>query len=441
MSSIPVYLFTFNCARQLINPHAVAPHLFAALDPSAPPPALLAIALQEVCPLSYGLLAADRISPYLDQWTAVPHLATAAAAANLPEYILVARESIGMTALLLFAATPERVANIRFAAAGFGPTGIANKGAVAAKFTYSHPPSTAVEITIVSAHLAAHEHCTDQRNADWEALVRGLVFDTAAGQTPAPSHPGTSEATPLLSKSQSHPAIDSGIAKPPSASGIYSPGAHLLVLGDLNYRTSATAPSPGDYASAFPHAPADLAAFLTRDQLSAEHGAGNTLHGLVEAPVTFPPTYKYTSSKRHTAAVTDKDTVVSKANEWNWAPHRWPSWCDRILWLPVPNTNPSVHNDVTPHKYTSIPSIAFSDHRPVALHASLPAVVTTDGNDIRANPPFGVNSDWAVQRLNAVARERALGYAILGMTTPGGIAIVGCAVFGVLVLWWAVAGL
>ncbi|KAK6359892.1 hypothetical protein TWF696_001020 [Orbilia brochopaga] len=339
-----------------------------------------------------------------------------------------------MTALLLFAAQPERITNLRSAAVGLGPGGISNKGAAALRFTYSHAPSTAVDITLVSAHLAAHEPCVQQRNQDWESLVRRLVFDasTSTGTsastnttTPAPPHiqSDTSEATPLLSH-----AIDSGGGVAPAASGIYSPASHLLVMGDLNYRTATSIPTAHDYAHAFPHTEADLPVFLTRDQLSAERAAGNTLHGLVEAPVTFPPTYKYATTPQSSTTGSS-----GKAGMWNWARHRWPSWCDRILWLPVGG-----EVDVVPYNYTSIPAIAFSDHQPVALHASLPSLVVGEREGIRARPPFPVDGEWRVKRQNAVAREQLVGYAIVGMTTPAGVAVAGCVVFGVVMLWWTI---
>ncbi|KAF3902070.1 Synaptojanin-1 [Orbilia brochopaga] len=439
--SVPVYLFTFNCARQLINPDTVAPHLFAGLDPSAPPPVLLAIALQELCPLSYGLLAGDYVTPYLDQWTAVPHLASAAAV-KLPSYSHVGRQVIGMTALLLFAAHPERVTNLRSAAVGFGPGRISNKGAVALRFTYSPPPplnaNETVDITIVSAHLAAHEHCHPQRNADWESLVRGLVFDASSTGPPAAApHPSTSESTPLLSSGSTAP----------SPSGIYASGSHLLVLGDLNYRTSDTAPTSGDYASAFPRDAADLSAFLARDQLAVEKAAGNTLHGLVEAKITFPPTYKYTSMKPHTGDISSDEQSASVSNSfrkddamsiWAWAPHRWPSWCDRILWLPADEAGGV---DVIPHRYTSISTITLSDHRPVTLHASLPMIsAQSQREDIRTSPPFAVDVNWRVRRRAAEAREQLVGYAILVMTHPVGIAVVVCLVIGAVIFWWAKSG-
>ncbi|EWC48112.1 hypothetical protein DRE_02691 [Drechslerella stenobrocha 248] len=360
---IPVYLFTYNCGRELLTPQALAPHLFAALDPSSPPPEILAIGLQEVSPISYSFLGGDHLAQYLDTWSAVPPLAAQAVhkldPAFPPEYVEIGR---------------RRIKALRFAGAGFGPAGLASKGSIAARFTYSSDGE--VDITIVSTHLAAHEHCCAQRNRDWETLVRGTIFDLPHASASEGSL--QNETTPLLR--------DPADANPPSRSGIYTPAGHLLVMGDLNYRTAHTAPTPADYTAAFPHGFEDLPAFFQRDQLTVERDAGNTLHGLVEAPIAFPPTYKYSSTVKTTAGNVgsddhDSDVIRQKSGvpRWNWAPHRWPSWCDRILWLPaVAGGKGGGGSAVIVHRYTSIPGVQFSDHRPVALHASLYGVEAGD---------------------------------------------------------------
>ncbi|KAK6500654.1 hypothetical protein TWF506_003418 [Arthrobotrys conoides] len=451
--SLPIYLFTFNCARLLITPSILATHLFSALDPSSPPPEIIAIGLQELSPISYSFLRGDYLSPYLDQWSSVPHLAAQylhSTNPNFPsEYVELGRYTIGMTALFIFSRRSERVKNLRFGAVGFGVWGMANKGAVAARFGYSTGEDGSedddINVTIISTHLAAHEHCCTDRNRDWETLARGIIFETTT-QTAPVLNITSSESTPLLSENSTDSSSSS-----PSISGIYHPNTHLLVMGDLNYRTSHRSPTPEDYQS-FPKRNDHFTEFFKRDQLTRERIAGNTLHGLVEAPITFPPTYKYFedilslledaeaggsggADKRHQS---DEDVF-------DWSPNRWPSWCDRILWLPSKEEG---ENGIKVHRYTSIPAIRFSDHKPVGLHISLPRIKTTPktvtggegDSDLRLNPPFPLDRDWKVKRYNAETREWIVGYAILMATTANGLTILGCVVLGAGMLWWGVTG-
>ncbi|KAK6360441.1 hypothetical protein TWF730_006584 [Orbilia blumenaviensis] len=441
--SLPIYLFTFNCARLLITPSVVATHLFSALDPSSPPPEIIAIGLQEVAPISYSFLGGEYLSPYLDQWSSVPHLAAQSLHSTNPqfpsEYVELGRHTVGMTALFIFSRRPDKVKNLRFGAVGFGVWGMANKGGVAAKFGYSTATATGedggdINVTIVSTHLSAHEHCCMDRNRDWETLTRGVVFETPTQAAPVVNI--TSESTPLLA---------GNTADSSSVSGIYHPGHHLLVMGDLNYRTSHISPTPDDFKT-FPRRTDHFTEFFKRDQLTRERTVGNSLHGLVEAPITFPPTYKYIEDVLSLLIDAEAGDKRSKSHEdaFDWAANRWPSWCDRILWLPVPQSSLGVGEEgVKVHRYTSIPAIRFSDHKPVGLHITLPGFASTKAvasSDLRENPPFPLDKDWKVKRYNAEVKEWVVGYAILMATTANGLAVLGCVVLGVGVLWWTVTG-
>ncbi|KAF3119016.1 hypothetical protein TWF703_003801 [Orbilia oligospora] len=444
--SLPIYLFTFNCARLLITPSILATHLFSALDPSSPPPEIIAIGLQEFAPISYSFLRGDYLSPYLDQWSSVPHLAaqylhsTGTTNQNFPfEYVELGRYTIGMTALFIYARRSERVKNLRFGSVGFGVWGMANKGAVAARFGYSTggedgEEEEEINVTIVSTHLSAHEHCCTDRNRDWETLVRGIIFETTT-QTAPVINITSSESTPLLSENITTTATTGSSSSP--ISGIYHPNSHLLVMGDLNYRTSHVSPTPEDFQS-FPKRTDHFNEFFKRDQLTqdAEEGLGGG------------------SSSSSTRG--DKRRKQSQEDIFDWSPNRWPSWCDRILWLPTNPSSPSPSkeerggNDIKVHRYTSIPAIRFSDHKPVGLHISLsriktPKTVTggegdNNNRDLRLNPPFPLDRDWKVKRCNAETREWIVGYAILMATTANGLTILGCMVLGAGMLWLGVTG-
>lgn len=323
---------------------------------------------------------------------------------------------------------------------------MANKGAVAARFGYSggEEGDDDINVTIVATHLSAHEHCCTDRNRDWETLSRGTVFETTVRTAPV-INITSSEETPLLSEN----TTDSSSS--PSISGIYHPNTHLLVMGDLNYRTSHTSPTPEDFKH-FPRRTEHFAEFFKRDQLTRERIAGNTLHGLTEAPIDFPPTYKYLedilSLLEDAEAGGSSGDRRQKSHEdiYDWSPNRWPSWCDRILWLPSNPGSEEQQGSIKVHKYTSIPAIRFSDHKPVGLHISLPGIKSPktvssgDETDFRLNPPFPLDKDWKAKRYNAEVKEWIAGYAILMATTANGLTFLGCVVLGAGVLWWGVAG-
>jgi hypothetical protein len=79
---------------------------------------------------------------------------------------------------------------------------------------------------------------------------------------------------------------------------------------------------------------------LKYDQLLTQSSQCTFLPQLAEAPITFPPTYKFA-----------KNTSYYDLEK------RPPAWCDRILW--------SAKSAVKCTHYISVDSICFSDHKPV----------------------------------------------------------------------------
>eukprot|EP00826_Nyctotherus_ovalis_P002912 TRINITY_DN10585_c0_g1_i9.p1 TRINITY_DN10585_c0_g1~~TRINITY_DN10585_c0_g1_i9.p1 ORF type:complete len:275 (-),score=50.61 TRINITY_DN10585_c0_g1_i9:170-994(-) len=84
----------------------------------------------------------------------------------------------------------------------------------------------------------------------------------------------------------------------------------------------------------------DFKEMLKYDQLLTQSSQCSFLPQLAEAPVKFPPTYKFA-----------KNTSYYDLDK------RPPAWCDRILW--------SAGSAVKCTRYTSVDSISFSDHKPV----------------------------------------------------------------------------
>lgn len=360
-------------------------------------------------------------------------------------YKLVRAKNVGMTAILLFARDPSKITQIEEAECGFGAADMGNKGAVGLRVTWSDggkestttitTEQKTTELTFVATHLAAMEWNLKKRNANWRSIVSGLTFAnprevlpegefpaengaarptpdrSGAGDRTAPTRPqqdssaddnddadlaygddhGSSDAQPLLSNNPSHKSALQDIS-------IFKPTSHLFLAGDLNYRINTTTPPPlATYPSFDPLSANHFSNFLPRDQLIQEREAGRTMHGLSEAPITFGPTYKYDVHPLKGEAVNEEAVNSGKKINgvpevaWRFASHRWPGWCDRVLYLDTPAwVRNSKQEDgegrkVEVEAYDSLPVIATSDHRPVFFRASVPVL----GEEEMRLPPSG----------------------------------------------------
>ena len=144
-------------------------------------------------------------------------------------------------------------------------------------------------------------------------------------------------------------------------------------LGDLNYRLNL----PDDRVRAA-IASGNCASLLGSDQLLLERAAGKAFVGWIEAPVTFPPTYKYrpgtnTYSGAGDAGAEDENggggengdaggarVKVSAKEE---KKKRTPAWCDRILWR---------GRDIRQNSYARA-ELTQSDHKPVLAEFTIVA--------------------------------------------------------------------
>jgi endonuclease/exonuclease/phosphatase family metal-dependent hydrolase len=411
-----LYLLTFNCARTLVDPQSLAPSFFDALPKAAPVPDLVAVSLQEIAPIAYSFLGGSHLKPYLDRVTTTVQLAADLHSHGSERLEHVATRSIGMTGLMLFAKPDflQKIQWIQSAGAGVGFSNMGNKGAVAMRVGLTCPDSDeTLDLSFAAAHLAPSEKNIAARNKDWENLVRNLVF---VNHDDSP-----------YSASDERPLPGSSAKAPSDHNGLFTPGNHVFFFGDLNYRTHDTSPEPRAHESfpkleASPSSPAHYSHLLSRDQLSREKEANRTLHGLQELPITFPPTYKY-------------DSPESSDVDYAWAKHRYPSWCDRILFLPSHSAS-----KLEPHIYTALPVQATSDHRPVALSLRIEDKPIPRGADeVRSTPPFALNPEWKVRQEAARRWEVMVGGAsYVALTKTGNVGLV--VVIGVLLgSWWMLA--
>lgn len=417
-----LYLLTFNCARTLVEPQSLAASFFDALPKSAPLPDLVAISLQEVAPIAYSFLGGSYLKPYYDRITTTVHLAADLHSRGGEQYEHVATRSLGMTALMIFAKPKfaRRIKWIQSAGAGVGFSNMGNKGAVAMRLGVNCTGSDrTLDLTLTAAHLAPMESNIEPRNKDWENIVRNLVFIN--GDDSAYS---SSEETPLLSSSTGEAPVDHN--------GLFTSGNVVFFYGDLNYRTRDTPPGEDDHQT-FPQpavsedSPLHVSNYLKSDQLTRERQAKRTLHGLEELPITFPPTYKYSTSP---------GSKSSDDEKWAWSSHRYPSWCDRILFSPSPSSP-----KLEPQIYTALPVQKTSDHRPVALSLRLEdKPIQRDEDDALFRPPFPINPQWKARRDAARRWEVIVGtLSYLALTGKGNAilaTLVGAILGGLYLVGW-----
>ena len=387
MGDLNIYLLTFNCARTLIQPHKFAPIIFNALAQDDSLPDLVVLSIQEIAPIANSFLGGSLLTPYFNSLHDAVKLVA-------KDHISVVTRNIGLTAIMVFAKDVTKLSSIETACVGVGLQRMGNKGAVGVRFMFDE-----VELTFVAAHLAPMEDGLLRRNEDWENIVKGMVF-TAEGR-------GTRD-----EQDDDVPLLQSFGGQDGSSPRLYNPRSHLFVAGDLNYRVSEVKPTPADFPL-FPQptdntdSPKHFSNLLRRDQLLQQLQKKKTLHGLSEAKIEFPPTYKLLDDP--------------SGNQWNWAKHRWPSWCDRILYLELPKWMPE---KITVHKYDALPQLETSDHRPVVLSLSVPLKALSEPaqgqDDIRLDPPFQIDPDWKSRRAIARRKEIVVGLAAyLSLTWEG----------------------
>ncbi|KAL2013706.1 hypothetical protein VTN00DRAFT_1231 [Thermoascus crustaceus] len=431
-----LYILTFNCARYQIQTDRFASHLFDAL-PNNPArdhddasrggrrhpyevPEILVLSLQEIAPIAYAFLGGSFLNQYYDAFDQAVHLAVSKQwADNNVSYVNMLRKNSGLTAIMVFVRSDVagRISCIQTAEVGLGVQQMGNKGAVGARLRYmvEDQSNDAVDLTFVSAHLAPMECAFERRNKDWKGIVERLVFTREKGGA-GNREGGGEESVALLRKPDSRSCSD-------GQSGIFMPTTYLFLAGDLNYRTSDTIPQKDD-RNRFPQPTTDTnsrrhySQLLKDDQLTRELQNNRTLHNLSEAPITFPPTYKYSDEARRAAA------QDGEPKEWKWASSRWPSWCDRILYLDVPSWIKGIGH-VEPHVYDALPLFPTSDHRAVALSVSVPLKAIPEPGvgqteDVRLSAPFALDTDWECKRAAARTKEIIVGcIAYLGLTWEG----------------------
>ncbi|KAI9036508.1 putative inositol 5-phosphatase [Aspergillus affinis] len=442
IDSLSLYTLTFNCARNPIDVDRFAPHFFDALPPtddvsSPPPPDLIVLSLQEIAPIAYAFLGNSFLAPYLSAFSRLVDVAVARRWAC--HYVTVATENVGMTGLLVFARSDvaDGIASIETAGVGLGVQQMGNKGAVGARLAVAMPngPDDTADLTFVAAHLAPMEHAVERRNSDWRSIVERLVFspEPAATRGDRERAGDESERETLL-----HDPTSSRRAAEDRR--LFAPTSYLFLAGDLNYRTANVSPRQEDQDrfprnDVEPTSPRHYSHLLRQDQLTREMKQSRCFHGLSEAPITFAPTYKYTHAARRAAARVGTSEDDDDSPDGLWTRTRWPSWCDRILYLETPPGTGREEARVRAGEYRALPLFPTSDHRAVALSVSVPLTSVRPGDGTAPTAPFPIDPAWESKRDAARRKELAVGgLAYLALTWEGNGLLVASAI-GVFGAW------
>ncbi|KAF9879632.1 hypothetical protein CkaCkLH20_03175 [Colletotrichum karsti] len=485
-STLDLFMLTFNCAKNFINVAVFSSHLHAAFQQNATGlPELVVFSLQEVAPMSYSFIGGYFLSPYLARYEEALNLAATrytkgtdngsdneddtitvqpTAPAPVRPYTLVRARNVGMTAIMLFARTPEAVLRVQEAEVGFGAAEMGNKGAVALRVLYEGKAADGTgkketELTFVATHLAAMEWNLPRRNANWAAIMRGLTFENPDDILSPSKHAlgpaaegegrgdGAGDEGLHLLHDEHHTAQNQALNDRLQEISVFKPTSHLFVGGDLNYRISTTSPPPmATFPSLDPDSEHHYSRFFQLDQLTRERQAGRTLHGMSEAEVKFPPTYKYT-----VLPPDDSRLKVDGVEDvpWVFAPHRYPGWTDRILFLEVPSwAKADTGSKVDVKSYDAMPVVRSSDHRAVYIRAAVPllteeelsptAAAETSGHvaDPRLRLPVAIDPEAWERRAAARRKEVLAGWSMFLWSTKQGALILATLLAIGAGAWW-----
>ena len=359
------------------------------------------------------------------------------------QYTLLKAHNVGYTAILLFARDAARIRDLREAEVGFGAAEMGNKGAVGLRVLYDvGDGERSTELTFVATHLAAMEWNLPRRNANWAAIMRGLTFENpetvverirSIKGTSSPSSSDVDEATERHRLLQDeHHGQHAQLQQQLHDISVYKPSSHLFVAGDLNYRISTASPPPNAaFPSLDPESEHYYPTFFPLDQLTRERTAGRTMHGLTEADVHFPPTYKYEVQPPESSEEEETDVP------WKFASHRYPSWTDRVLYLDLPSWVKTRRDAprINVRAYEALPLLRTSDHRPVYLRVDVPLVSPNDmappasflqgseadaSTDPRVRLPVEIDPEAWERRKAARQKERAVGWSMFLWSTKEG---------------------
>lgn len=295
------------------------------------PPAIVAVALQEIVPLTAvkNYVASGQSNKAMEEWRHMigQTLKDHKSFRNVSYQTLEVHNLVGMMMVVqvqshLF----NRISNVRVGNS-VGRKGLGNKGAVSIRMDIALDRETKKSMCFVGCHLTAHMDKVKERNQDLDAIMKRTMWNKLI--------PGDHSSLPRHRLSIPNHDI-------------------VFLIGDFNYRLADI--SADRVQEIVKHGQYNTSQYTDlvdkHDQLARECRKGiNQLHGFKEGKIEFPPTFKF-----HVG------TNIYKTKKGNKT--RVPSYCDRILYKS--NIN------IQQLSYYSATDIVDSDHKPVAAEFSFP---------------------------------------------------------------------
>eukprot|EP00903_Cladosiphon_okamuranus_P010739 g10150.t1 len=328
-SSITVFCGTYNVAGKKSEGEDLGPWLKQCTGE----PDIYAIGFQEIVDLNAVNVAVSdsKSQQRAGQWRQELErfLTTKASRYTLVEH----RSLVGIVMFVYIRGkhiTNGAVKDVQATTARVGMMGVmGNKGAVVVRLSLYD--ST---LCFVCAHMAAKRANVQGRNADFSSIIAKTTFT---------GDPETAWEFRDLPCEFSRGWVEGGV-------GILD---HDVVfwLGDLNYRISEAVQVDEVFRRC--RSKEGRAFLQSHDQLNLERARGSraAFGEFEEAPITFPPTYKYQPGTQVYEERPDKK-------------RRAPAWCDRVLW----RTRDAGH--VASVVY-SRGELLLSDHKPVLAELSV----------------------------------------------------------------------
>lgn len=341
---IDLYLFTYNCNKQVINAEAFINKLIESFPTEVA--SLYVFGLQEFCSILEGSFYNVANQHLIDFNQLILEALVTKYGPHDLRFQTVGLNHLGSVGIIAISPYPLKFLGLKTALCGFGYGNSSMKAAVAIRLTYSAEgkySNQSVEYTFANAHLPAYEGEVyyQRRNQCVYTLMRALDFNDGYG--------------------------------------LLKPQCHTFVMGDLNYRSTKRY-IKDSVASERLFALQDqsiktsssIEELVTQyDELSHGRANGDVFVGFTEGCVEFPPTYKY-----------NLNTAI-------YNPKRAPSWCDRILYqstyenhaikegtvlIKLRKDKESSKTPRLPHikAYKSISNLLQSDHQPVYLIITVP---------------------------------------------------------------------
>lgn len=223
------------------------------------------------------------------------------------DYVAVKSEQMQGMLLILFAKR-KHLLHLRDVETEYTRTGLGgiwgNKGAISIRLKMY-----GCAVSIVNAHLAAHDHMLEERIVDYNQILDNHHYHVKKYRE------------------------------------IFDHD-YVFWFGDLNFRlTGETTTTPQEIREKIRQD--KLQELLEKDQLTLVRSQGRAFHQLQERLPAFPPTFKF---ERGTSEYDMK---------------RRPAWTDRVLYKVKPDAYKNVKLEVEQTTYKSHPGYNISDHKPV----------------------------------------------------------------------------